>query len=62
MQEFATQVVDLLNGLIWGKILIWLLVGCGLYFTVRLGLIQFRHFGHTFSVLKGSRQIGRAHV
>ena len=54
--EFATQVVDLLNGLIWGKILIWLLVGCGLYFTVRLGLIQFRHFGHTFSVLKGSRQ------
>ncbi|HCF6142103.1 alanine/glycine:cation symporter family protein [Pseudomonas aeruginosa] len=56
MQEFATQVVDLLNGLIWGKILIWLLVGCGLYFTVRLGLIQFRHFGHTFSVLKGSRQ------
>ncbi|MBW5460187.1 hypothetical protein GOY11_03270 (plasmid) [Pseudomonas aeruginosa] len=42
MQEFATQVVDLLNGLIWGKILIWLLVGCGLYFTVRLGLIQFR--------------------
>ena len=52
--EFATQVVDLLNGLIWGKILIWLLVGCGLYFTVRLGLIQFRHFGHTFSVLRAA--------
>ena len=39
-----------------GQILIWLLVGCGLYFTVRLGLIQFRHFGLPSSVLKGSRQ------
>ncbi|WP_339486098.1 alanine/glycine:cation symporter family protein [Pseudomonas sp. EL_65y_Pfl2_R95] len=56
MQDIATQVVDILNGLIWGKILIWLLVGSGLYFTVRLGAIQFRQFGHIFSVLKGSRQ------
>lgn len=56
MEAFANMVVDNLNGLIWGKILIWLLAGCGVYFTLRLGLIQFRHFGHTFSVLKGSRQ------
>ncbi|MAB96898.1 MAG: sodium:alanine symporter family protein [Pseudomonadaceae bacterium] len=55
MQEVATQVVDLLNGLIWGKVLIWLLVGSGLYFTVRLGAVQFRHFGHIFTVLRGSR-------
>lgn len=54
MPEFANQVVDLLNGLIWGKILIWMLVGCGLWFTFRLGFIQFRHFGHAFGVLKGS--------
>jgi AGCS family alanine or glycine:cation symporter len=56
MPEVANLVVDTLNGLIWGKILIWLLVASGLYFTLRLGLLQFRHFGHTFSVLKGSRQ------
>lgn len=56
MQEIANLVVDTLNGLIWGKILIWLLVGIGLYFSIRLKLIQFLHFGHTFSVLKGSRQ------
>jgi len=54
MPEFATQIVDLLNGLIWGKILIWMLVGCGLLFTFRLGFIQFRHFGHAFGILKGS--------
>ena len=56
MQDIATQVVDLLNGLIWGKVLIWLLVACGVYFTLRLGFIQFRHFGHAFSILKGSRR------
>ncbi|MCY1284515.1 Amino-acid carrier protein AlsT [compost metagenome] len=56
MQEIADNVVNLLNGLIWGKILIWLLVGIGLYFTLRLGFIQLRHFGHSFGVLKGSRQ------
>lgn len=55
MQAFANQVVDLLNGLLWGNILIWLLVGTGLYFTARLGVIQLRHFGHIFSVLRGSR-------
>jgi AGCS family alanine or glycine:cation symporter len=56
MPEVANLVVDTLNGLIWGKVLIWLLVASGLYFTLRLGLLQFRHFGHTFSVLRGSRQ------
>ena len=56
MQAVANLIVDTLNGLIWGKVLIWLLVASGVYFTLRLGLIQFRHFGHTFMVLKGSRQ------
>lgn len=56
MQEIANLVVDTLNGLLWGKVLIWLLAGSGIYFTLRLGFIQFLHFGHTFSVLKGSRQ------
>ena len=56
MEAFANQVVDALNGLLWGKILIWLLVGCGIWFTLRLGFIQVRHLGHTFTVLRGSRQ------
>lgn len=62
MQEIADNLVNFLNGLIWGKILIWLLVGAGIYFTLRLGLIQLRHFGHTFSVLKGSRQSDEAGI
>ncbi len=62
MQEIANQVVDLLNGLIWGKILIWLLAGAGVYFTLRLGVIQIRHFGHVFSVLRGSRHSDAAGI
>ncbi|MBT8768623.1 sodium:alanine symporter family protein [Pseudomonas boanensis] len=62
MQEIANLAVDFLNGLIWGKVLIWLLVVSGLYFTLRLGLIQFLHFGHTFTVLKGSRQSDEAGI
>ena len=56
METFANEVVDLLNGLLWGKVLIWLLVGTGIYFTLRLGFIQVRQFGHTFTVLRGDRK------
>lgn len=51
-----TGIIDLMNDLLWGSILVYLLVGVGVYFTVRLGFIQFRHFGHMFSVLKNSRK------
>ncbi len=50
MQEF----VDAANQLMWGSLLIWLLLGAGLLFTVMSGFIQVRHFGHTFGVMKRS--------
>lgn len=45
-----------LNGILWGQILVYLLIGTGVYFTVRLGFIQFRHFLHTFTVMRSSRK------
>ncbi|WP_068712210.1 alanine/glycine:cation symporter family protein [Vibrio tritonius] len=51
-----TDLINLLNDLLWGSILVYLLVGVGIYFTLRLGFIQIRHFGHMFSVLKNSRK------
>jgi len=45
-----------LNGLLWGQILVYLLIGTGIYFTVRLGFIQVRHFLHTFTVMRSSRK------
>ncbi|MGF1696760.1 sodium:alanine symporter family protein [Vibrio kyushuensis] len=57
-----TDLINLMNDLLWGSILVYLLVGVGIYFTVRLGFIQFRHFGHMFSVLKHSRKADKAGI
>lgn len=49
---------DLLNfisGLLWGHILIYLLIAAGLFFTLRLGLIQFRQFPYMVKVMANSR-------
>nr|WP_216603792.1 sodium:alanine symporter family protein [Vibrio kanaloae] len=51
-----------MNDLLWGSILVYLLVGVGIYFTIRLGFIQFRHFGHMFSVLRNSRKADSAGI
>ena len=49
--------VNTLNGYLWGSVLIYLLTGCGIWFTLRLKAIQIRHFGHMFSILKSSRKV-----
>ncbi|WP_370558302.1 hypothetical protein [Edwardsiella tarda] len=46
-----TDLISFINNILWGSVLIYLLIGAGLYFTFRTGFIQFRHFGHMFSVL-----------
>ncbi|KUI98533.1 alanine/glycine:cation symporter family protein [Vibrio sp. MEBiC08052] len=57
-----TDLINLLNDLLWGSILVYLLVGVGIYFTVRLEFIQIRHFRHMFSVLKNSRKSDTAGI
>jgi AGCS family alanine or glycine:cation symporter len=57
-KEFTVieQWVGTINGYLWGSVLIYLLTGCGLWFTVRLKGLQFTHFFHMFSLLKSSRK------
>src|SRR5476649_435626 len=43
-----------IDDLLWNSVLIYLLIGTGVWFTLRSGCIQIRHFGHLFSILKGS--------
>jgi len=45
-----------INDILWGKyqVLIILLVVAGVWFTARLGAIQFRHLKHAFGLLSGS--------
>ncbi|QFI56732.1 alanine/glycine:cation symporter family protein [Aeromonas simiae] len=54
--------IALLNDLLWGAVLIYLLIGVGVFFTLRLGFIQLRHFRHMFSVLRNSRKSDQAGI
>ncbi|EKE68510.1 alanine/glycine:cation symporter family protein [Gallaecimonas xiamenensis] len=58
----ANSAVNWLSGLLWDSVLIYLLIGAGLYFTVRLKFIQLRHFGHMFTILRHSRHADKAGV
>ncbi|MBE7374056.1 alanine/glycine:cation symporter family protein [Pseudomonas lopnurensis] len=42
--------LDILNDLIWSKLLIVMLIGLGLYFTVASRFVQFRYFGSMFGI------------
>ncbi|MEM0910857.1 MAG: alanine/glycine:cation symporter family protein [Pseudomonadota bacterium] len=48
--------VSFVNGLLWSdaQILIYMLLFCGIWFTVRLKFVQLLDFKHMFSLLKGS--------
>lgn len=43
--EILNQWLDYVNGHLWGSILVYLLLGVGLYFTIRTRFVQLRLFG-----------------
>lgn len=49
-------IVNFLNALLWGKLLVYGLVAAGLYFSLRLGFIQISGFKHALKVMTMSRQ------
>ncbi len=53
--------INALSDLLWGQ-LVYVLLAVGIYFTLRLRPIQFRHFGHMFSVMKGSTKSDAAGI
>ena len=52
MQDLE-QLVNVVNGFLWDQLLIFLLCGTGVYYTVRLGFIQVRKFGAAAKALFG---------
>lgn len=51
--EFFSDFVYKANDILWGPITIILLVGTGLYVTIRLRFIQVRHFWHSIKCISG---------
>ncbi|WP_413775140.1 alanine/glycine:cation symporter family protein [Gracilibacillus pellucidus] len=51
MELIASKIVEWGNSVLWDYVLIYLLIGAGLYFTLRSRFVQFRLFGDMFKVI-----------
>lgn len=51
-----TVIIDFLNTIFWGYVLIYGLLAVGVFFTFRLGFLQFLHFGEMVKAIRGSRE------
>ena len=49
----AAEVVDKISGFVWNNILLFVLLDAGLYFTIRTGFVQIRHFGRAWNRVFG---------
>lgn len=55
--ERLESLVNTVNGFLWNELLIILLVGTGIYYTVRLGFVQVRKFGTATRILFGEMSL-----
>jgi len=49
--ELLNGFVSFMNTMLWSYVLIFMLIGLGLYFTFRSGFVQFKMFGEMFRLL-----------
>lgn len=49
-------IVDFLNSILWGYVLVYGLLAVGVFFTIRLGFLQFLHFNEMIRAIRGSRE------
>ena len=63
--ELISQINSAVNNVVWGPIMLVLLIGTGIYLTIRCGFIQARKFGHmwknTIATLFRRDKSGTAH-
>ncbi|KPL27012.1 MAG: hypothetical protein AMJ72_11240 [Acidithiobacillales bacterium SM1_46] len=53
MLDQLTPILDRIDDFVWGPFTIVLLVGTGLFLTIRLKFLQFRRFRHSFETISG---------
>ncbi len=52
MEEFS-KIIETINGYVWGYFLMFMIVGTGIFLTIRMRLVQIRFFGHAWSLISG---------
>ncbi len=55
-------IISFINNILWNYLLIYGLLGAGLYFTIRLGALQFLHFGEMLRVIAHARSADKAGI
>src|SRR5690606_22242745 len=56
------SIINFINEILWGYVLIYGLLAVGLFFTIRLGFVQIVHFPEMFRSVLGSRQADKAGI
>lgn len=59
--SIIVSINSFVNGIVWGPYMLALLVGTGIFLTVRSGFMQFRHFGTIFKNTVGILHTPEAH-
>jgi alanine or glycine:cation symporter, AGCS family len=62
--NLINDIVAAINNVLWGngQVLIYMLIAAGLWFSFRLGFVQLRHFGHMFTIMKGSTKSDKSGI
>ena len=60
MMDFLLKINEMVNSFVWGPVMIVLLIGTGLFFTVRSRGLQFRRFGYVMKTKIGTLFTGGA--
>lgn len=55
----GAAMLEFLNDLLWSKVLIAVLIGVGLWFTIGSRFVQFRYFGRMFAILGANQAFSR---
>lgn len=61
MEDF-TKTLELIDGFVWGVPLIVLIMGTGIYLTIRLGVLQFRKLGKALKYMVKNEEDGIGEV
>ncbi|GGB48834.1 sodium:alanine symporter [Tistrella bauzanensis] len=56
------SLINFLNDILWGYLLIYGLLAVGVFFTIRLGFVQIRHFPEMFRAVLGSAEGDKAGI
>ncbi len=55
-------IIDFINGILWNYVLVYGLLAVGLFFTLRLGFLQFRYFPEMWRNVLQSREVDKSGI